>query len=111
MAVEQERAMLELVALRIGGTRAADGAIVPADHTIAGGPSVFFDAIAVLPGAAAIAELVAEPSAIDWVRDAFLHCKVIAAVAEARPLLDAARVNPDEGVLDLAGGAAIAQFV
>lgn len=32
-------------------------------------------------------------------------------VAEARPLLDAARVTADAGVIDLAGGKAIVQFL
>ncbi len=111
-AVEKERAMFELVATQIGGARAADGALVPVDHTITGGPSVIFDAVVIVSGAAAIAELVAEAAAVAWVSDAFLHSKVIAAVPEARPLLDAARVGDDApGVIDLAGGMAIAQFI
>jgi len=110
-AVEKEHATLELVAPKIGGARAADGILVPVDHTISGGPSVIFDAIAVISGAAAIGDLVADAAAIAWVGDAFLHGKVIAMVAEARPLLDAARVADDAGVIDLAGGKAIASFI
>jgi catalase len=33
------------------------------------------------------------------VHDAFAHCKVIGATEAAQPLLDAAGVIPDEGVL------------
>ena len=110
-AVEKERAMLEFVAPQIGGARAADGVLVPVDHTITGGPSVIFDAVVIVSGAAAIAELVAEASAVAWVGDAFLHGKVIATVDEARPLLDAARVEGDAGVIDLVGGMAIAEFI
>jgi catalase len=110
-AVEKEHALVELVARKIGGARAADGSVVPVDHIIGGGPSVIFDAVAIVPGAEAIAELLAEPAALDWVSDAFHHCKVIATVAEAGPLLDAARVVPDAGVIDLAGPGAIAAFL
>jgi len=110
-AVEKEHAMLELVAPKIGGARAADGVLVPVDHTISGGPSVIFDAVAVISGAAAIADLVADAAAIAWVGDAFLHGKVIATVAEAGPLLGAARVEADAGVIDLAGGKAITSFI
>ena len=110
-AIEKEHATVELIAPRIGGAHAARGNPVPADHTIGGGPSVMFDAVAIIPGAEAVADLVAEAAAIEWVSDAFTHGKVIAAVAEARPLLDAARVTADAGVIDLAGGAAIAQFL
>ena len=110
-AVEKDGAMCEMIAPKIGGARAVNGTLVPADHTLGGGPSVIFDAVVVVPGAAAVTELCAEPAAIAWVGDAFHHCKVIATVAEARPLLDAARVTADAGVIDLAGDEAIAQFV
>jgi catalase len=110
-AVEHEHARVELVARKIGGARAADGIVVPADHIISGGPSVIFDAVAIVPGAASAAELIAEPAALDWVSDAFHHCKVIGMVAGARPLLDAARVVPDDGVIELVDGAAIAAFI
>jgi catalase len=109
-AIEQQHAMVELVAPRIGGARAVDGTVVPADHTIAGGPSVLFDAVAVVPGTAT-ADLLADPAAISWVSDAFVHCKVIAATPAARPLLDAARVTADAGVVELAAGNAITTFV
>jgi catalase len=110
-AIEKEHAMLELVAQKIGGARAVDGVLVPVDHTISGGPSVIFDAVAVISGAAAIVDLAADAAAIAWVSDAFLHGKVIATVAETRPLLDAARVDGDAGVIDLAGGKAISSFI
>jgi catalase len=109
-ALEREHAAVELVARRIGGARGADGTVVPAQHTIAGGPSVIFDAVAVVPGAG-IDDLLADPAAINWVSDAFIHCKVIAATHDARPLLDAARVRLDAGVIELAAGTAIGQFV
>ena len=72
---------------------------------------MLFDAVAIVAGAAAIGELVAQPAAINWVADAFVHCKVIAAVGDARPLLDAARVVAGDGVVSLAGDAAVAQFI
>lgn len=81
------------------------------DHIITGGPSVIFDAVAIVAGAAAIAALVGEAAAIAWVGDAFTHGKVIATVAEARPLLDAARVGADAGVIELGDAKAIAQFI
>jgi len=111
LAIEKEHATVELVAPRIGGAHAAAGQLVPVNHTVGGGPSVIFDAVAIVPGAAGIAELVSEATAVAWVNDAFTHGKVIATIAEAAPLLDAARVTPDAGVIDLAGGAAIARFI
>ena len=110
-AIEKEHAFVERVGSRIGGARAASGELVAVHHMISGGPSVIFDAVAVLPGAAAVAELLADPAAIAWVSDAFVHCKVIATNGDAGPLLAAARVSPDAGVIDLGGDGGIAQFV
>ncbi len=100
-AAEAEGATVEIVAPKIGGAAAADGKKLAADHTISGGPSVIFDAVVVAPGAAAVPDLLADASAIDWVRDAFGHCKVIGVVAAAQPLLDRAGVVSDAGVIPL----------
>ena len=43
-------------------------------------------------------------AAVAWVHDAFGHLKVIGHVAAAKPLLDAARVVPDAGVVALDPG-------
>ncbi|HMG21811.1 MAG TPA: catalase [Kofleriaceae bacterium] len=110
-ALDKQQAGVELVGPRIGGARPAHGDPVPVNHTIGGGPSVMFDAVAIVSGAAAIPGLLADPAAVAWVSDAFVHCKVIAAAATAGPLLDAARVVRDAGVIDLAGDGAIGRFI
>ena len=110
-AVTKEQAMFELVGPKIGGARASDGSRIAVDHIISGGPSVIFDAVVVIPGEVAIPDLLAEASAIDWVSDAFTHCKVIGVVPSATPLLETARVKADEGIIDLAGGKGIAAFI
>jgi catalase len=109
-AVQQAGATFELVAATIGATIAADGREFTADHLIAGSPSVLFDAVAIVPGARAVPMLASTPHARDWVSDAFAHCKVIGTVAAATPLLEAAQVRYDDGVVDLAGQG-IAVFV
>jgi catalase len=50
-AVEAEGAMLELVAPMVGGVTATDGTLIPVQQKINGGPSVLYDAVAVLPSA------------------------------------------------------------
>jgi catalase len=103
-------AMFELVAPKVGETVSATGASVAADHMIAGGPSVIFDAVVVIVGDDATA-LVAAPSARQWIADAFAHCKVIGFTRGAKPLLDAARVESDAGVLAIDNAKAIAAFI
>jgi catalase len=105
-ALDKQHASLELVGLKIGGATASDGTLVPVHHIVGGGPSVIFDAVGVITGADGADDLVAQPAAISWVSDAFVHCKVIATVAAAKPLLDAARVVAGEGLIDVAGGPA-----
>jgi catalase len=51
------------------------------------------------------ATLLKQAEAINWIRDAFGHLKVIGFTAEAKPLLDKAAVEPDGGVIDLKTGA------
>jgi catalase len=71
---------------------------------------VIFDAVVVIVGDDATA-LVAAPSARQWIADAFAHCKVIGFTRGAKPLLDAARVESDAGVLAIDNAKAIAAFI
>ena len=52
-----------------------------------------------------------EAAAIDWVRDAFGHLKVIGTVEAAGPILEKAAVEEDAGVVDLAGRGGIKIFI
>jgi catalase len=101
---EKNGASVQIVAPKVGMTKAAGGKTIAADHMIAGGPSVIFDTVALALGEAGIEGVVANPAAVQWVADAFHHCKVIGTVAAAKGLLDVAGVKADAGVIDLAKG-------
>ncbi len=90
---------LKLVAPKVGGAKAADGSMLEADFQLAGGPSVLFDAVYVALSADGAKLLSTEAAAVGWVHDAYAHLKVIGATADAQPLLDAAGVVPDAGIL------------
>jgi catalase len=98
-AALKQKADFAIVAPKVGGAVSADGTLLEADFQLAGGPSVLFDAVFVALSDAGAAMLQTEAAAVSWVHDAFAHCKVIGATAEAQPLLDAAGVKPDIGVL------------
>ncbi|RYD54212.1 MAG: catalase HPII, partial [Sphingomonadales bacterium] len=68
---------------------------------LAGTPSQLFDAVAVVLSEVGAATLVKEAAAIEWVMNAFGHLKAIGASAAAKPLLDKAGVEADEGVTGL----------
>ena len=110
-AVEKEGAVFAIVAPKIGGVKTARGKRVPADHALSSGPSIFFDAVALVPSARGAELLVREAAAIDWVRDAFGHLKVIGTVEAAGPILEKAAVEEDAGVVDLAGRGGVKIFI
>jgi catalase len=112
-AITKEKAVFELIAPKVGGVTASDGSWVKAHHMIDGGPSVLFDAVALLTSDAAIDDLVKEATARDFVADAFQHCKYIGYDQSAFPLLEKAGIagDLDEGVLALPGEDGLAAFV
>ncbi|WP_018388362.1 catalase [Ancylobacter sp. FA202] len=112
-ALAAEGATMELVAPKVGGVETADGSKLPAHHMIDGGPSVLFDAVALLLSEEGAERLVGEAAARDFVADAFAHCKFIGFTAAALPLMAKAGVAPDEdeGLIALEDGASVDAFV
>ncbi len=98
---DAEKAALALIAPKVGGAKDSAGKNVEAAMALSGSPSILFDAVVVLASKESAAQLAADPSAVDWVRDAFSHCKVIGRSPEAQPLFDAAGVKADEGILEV----------
>jgi catalase len=103
-ALDAEGAVWEVVAPKIGGVTLDDGTALAAKQKIDGGPSVLFDAVAVLPSAEGVKALAQDAASRDFVSDAFGHCKFVGVGAHAKPLFDQARVPPelDDGCIPLA---------
>jgi catalase len=111
-AIMKEKGVVELIAPKVGGVEASDGSWIEAQHMIDGGPSVLFDAVAILSSTDAIDDLVNEATARDFVADAFQHCKFIGYDQSALPLLEKAGIaDLDEGVLALPGEDGLSAFV
>ncbi|WP_313607157.1 catalase C [Rhizobium sp.] len=112
-AVLKEKGHVELIAPKVGGVTASNGSFFEAQHMIDGGPSVLFDAVALLPSEAGVEDLLREATARDFVADAFQHCKFIGYSETAFPLLEKAGIanDMDEGVLVLASDASLTTFV
>jgi catalase len=105
-AVEGAGGKFQIVAPKIGGVVTATGDILPADHKVEGGPSVLFDAVAIVPSPEGGAQLALQAEAVNFLRDAFGHLKVIAYLPSAGPLLVKAGMsdaNPhtDAGLISL----------
>ncbi len=111
-AVEGEKGAVEYIAPKVGGVTLSDGSPLPAQQMIDGGPSVLYDAIALLPGADLVADLLSEAAARDFVADAYAHCKFIGYVRAAVPLFEKAGVDEmDEGTIELSGVKSAKAFV
>ncbi len=106
--MEQAKAqgvMVKVVAPKVGGAKLKGGKLLPADEKIDGAPSVMFDAVAIVLSESGARELAGEKAALDFVSDAFAHCKAIGHTAGAKPLLDKVGVKPDDFFFDLSGDA------
>jgi catalase len=110
-ALMAEGATLKLVAPEVGGVKDSAGAWHDADEKLEGGPSILFDAVAILPSGEGASLLIRLPAARDFVADATAHRKFIAHVADAVPLLEKAGVILDEGFFLLKKGGDCDGFV
>ena len=112
-AIEKEGSVMEVVAPKVSGVEATDGTWIEGKHMIDGGPSVLFDAVALILSEEGAERLTGEAAARDFVADAFAHCKFIAFTPDAIPLLEKAGVDPgaDEGLIELTGPEAIVGFI
>jgi len=99
-AATEAGATVKIVAPKVGGATLADGSMLTVDRQLAGTPSVFFDAVAVILSDEGSKALSSESAAIDFVRDAFGHLKAIAVDKGGRALLRTANVGQDAGVVD-----------
>lgn len=94
-AAEKEGAQIAFIAPKIGGVEASDGTWIEADEKIDGGPSLLFDAVAILVSEEGASQLAKAPPARDFAADAFAHCKFIGYSEAARPLLEKAGIWSD----------------
>ena len=102
-AVENEGAVLAVIAPTIGGITDSDGNKISANEKIDGGPSVLFDAVALLPGDNDIEKLASHSPVRDFISDAFAHCKFIGFNTAAEKLMKSAGFAgmQDEGCIPL----------
>ncbi len=111
-ALEAEGAQLQLVAPTVFGISDSAGNELTIDEKVDGGPSVLFDAVAVLPTADGAAMLADEATAKDFVTDAHAHCKFVAFNDHATTLFEAAGMSDtdrDEGYVSVNGNGKSAQ--
>lgn len=82
-------AKVAVVAPHIAGAKLSDGTMKPADEKIDGGPSVLFDAVALVFSEAEGRKMAGNKPSQDFLSDAHAHAKFIAWTEAAMPLVEA----------------------
>ncbi|WP_417730955.1 catalase [Rosistilla oblonga] len=103
IAAKKEGATLAVIAPTRGAIHTSDGKELATDDFLAGAPSVLFDCVIVAPSAGHAEMLAGEAAAVNWVRDAFAHLKVIGFTDTATGIFEKASVatDADEGVISI----------
>lgn len=112
-AAKEVGAMAELVGPRIAGVKNSAGESVDMDHKVDGGPSVMFDAVAIIGGKDGIDALAAMPPAREFLANAYSHYKFVAYNKAALPLFDKTGLpgNLDKGFVSLGEQGAASDFL
>jgi catalase len=111
-AITGEKGVVEIIAPKIGGVTLSDGSFLEAQQMIDGGPSVLYDAVAILAAEAVMPDLLKESAARDFVADAFAHCKFIGYATPVLALMKKAGIEDlDEGTVELGSAKDIKAFV
>lgn len=110
-AAAKEGATVAIIAPTIAGVTTSDGKQIPADFKIDGGPSVLFDAVAVLTSADGAAKLSGEHTAKDFVSDAYAHLKFVAFNEPSNAIFAKAGIAPDEGFVAMNNPADAGAFI
>jgi catalase len=84
-------AIVEVIAPVLGAIAPRDGAPLEADKTFLTAASVFYDAVFVADGSN-VGALADDPDAVRFVREAYKHCKPLAALGQGLVLCEAADV-------------------
>ena len=92
-ALKEVDAKAEIVAKFMGTIKGADGKEIEVDKTFLTGASVMFDAVYVPGGAKSIEALKTNGEALNFINEAFKHCKAIAATGEGVDLLKTSEVQ------------------
>ncbi|MEZ5654017.1 MAG: catalase [Burkholderiaceae bacterium] len=110
-AAKKAGAIVEIVAPHVAGAKLSDGSMLAADQKIDGGPSVVYDAVAVIMSETSARRYNTDKPSVDFVNDAFAHAKFVAYVPAVQPLFETAGVWNwmDDGFVDVSGGAKAAK--
>jgi catalase len=109
-AILKEGAKVTVIAPKVGGAVDSTGKKHAAEQALAASPSVLFDAVALLAGAAGEKMLAGNPDALNFLIDARRHLKAIG-LAGVKSLAGKAELEGVAGVVELGGAGDVGKFV
>ncbi|MFA0962928.1 catalase [Roseivirga sp. BDSF3-8] len=112
-AAEKAGAMVEMVGPRVAGVTCSEGKSHQMDEKVDGGPSVMYDAVAVIGSKEGIEDLAAMPPAREFVANSYAHYKFVAYNEAAMPLFEKTGLpkSLDKGFMNLSNGSSAADFL
>lgn len=94
--IEKEEAKVSIIAPQLGRIISETGTELKVNETLLTTASVLFDAVFVCAGSKSVKTLLEEPNAVEFVDEAFKHCKPIAAQGDGVELFKASnRINKE----------------
>ena len=102
-AAKTENAVVEIITPTIGDIQSSSGEQITPDHFLSGAPSCLFDCVIIAPSKENADMLASQAAAVDFIRDAFAHLKVIGYSQSALDLFQKASVaiDADAGLVDV----------
>jgi catalase len=110
-AAQKVGAQVTLIGPAVEGVEDARGKSWEVDERLGGGPSVLYDAVALLVADEAVEDLIGDPDARDFASDAFAHYKFVAFTSAAQALFAHIGVEPDDGFAELTAAQDAAAFL
>ena len=92
--LQEAGALADVVAPRLGPVQSSTSGTLAADQTFLTMSSVLYDGVVVAGGQQSVATLRADQDAVQFVRDAYRHCKPVGALGDGVALLEAAGITP-----------------
>lgn len=85
---KKSKSQLKLIAPHVQGIHDSEGNALSVDERLEGGPSVLFDAVAIIIPSSSVTKLQESPAVRDFLTDAYVHAKYIGYGSESTKLLD-----------------------
>jgi catalase len=103
VALKEADAVCCVLAEHIGSVATASGQQLQVDDTFCSVPSVLFDAVLIPGGAASVQALAAQGCAVQFVLEAYKHCKAICAIGEGSQMLRPLGLDDPEAAANVPG--------